>query len=688
MPHRREIVILMLGSIVRRALLLIGAVVLVACSVSRAPLTGRVLDAYTNQPIKGVRVQVGTRQAVTTDKDGRYTTYAWSIDEPLQLEAPGYEVATLMLADTPALAQVTHNAPPALFDVLLRPNTLTGVVMDPNTHQPIAGARVRVSDTISTTTDITGEYLLEGVPERFEVVVSAPNYAEARAVIDQQTALDVALLPNRLHGLVKDKATGQPLAGVEVTAGDVRSTTAADGTYELGNVAPDTKVGFTHDGYTPVTHKAPQTMTLDAELRRERITGRVVDAHDDHPLNDVELIATSTPTGTAVASTRTSADGRYTLDNVATDMYITALLPGYRRAQVQVRPGQSRVELKLERFEAKALYLSANRAATGMPLVNTYFDIIKQTELNSMVLDVKSDTKGDYGVIYYQSQAPAVVAAGTSTDLMPIREILAEAKRRNIYMIARIQVFSHDNALLPIHPDWYVQQNGAPWFADGGAAWLDPYDERVWEYNIQLAVEVAQLGFDEIQFDYVRFPTDGNLTGIVFKGPYDWRNDPQSMYGTIGRFTERAQRAINNAGAFFSVDVFGYAAWSPVASIGQNLQIMGKYLDYVYPMTYPSHFAPNELGFKNAAAQPYAIVDHTLNLIQGQLVGEAGRAKVRPWLQDFTMTWGARSQQVPYGVNEVRAQIDAVEANRAKGVAGWALWNLDGRVTVEALKAP
>jgi hypothetical protein len=675
----------MLVSILRRIPLLLVLATLAACGSQDTPLTGHVLDAYTRQPIKDVHVQLGYRESMTTDAKGRFTTDSWSLNQTLQLEAPGYEPTTLKLADQSELAQAALDSSPASFEVMLRPTTLTGTVTDPNTQQPIANAQVVVADEISTTTQADGSYILEDVPETFEVAFRAPQYAEARTVISQMTRLDVALLPNILRGTVMDSETNQPLSGVEVRVGELTTTTADDGTYELRDINVTSSIQFSYKGYDTLTQAAPQSMLLDVGLRRQNIDGVVVDA-EGKPLRDVEVMLTPTITGTAIASTRTGEDGRYTFDDVPTGAYIKALLPGYKRAEVEAKAASSTGKIELEPFDSKALYLSATMAAQGMPTVNAYFDIIDSTELNSMVLDVKSDVKGNYGVIYYQSQAPAIVEAATSADLMPIREILAEAKRRGIYMIARVQIFAHDNALLQVHPDWYVQKNGAPWFGDGEVAWLDAYDERVWDYNIQLAVEAAQLGFDEIQFDYIRFPTDGNLNGIMFKGPYDPRNNPQPMYEAIGRFTERAHRAINDAGAFFSVDVFGYAAWNPISTIGQNLQIMGQHVDYVYPMVYPSHFAPNELGLNNSAKHPYEIVDHTMKMVQGQLTGSASRAKVKPWLQDFTMYWGAQSARVPYGPTEVRAQIEAAEANRATGVVGWALWNLNGNVTVAALK--
>jgi hypothetical protein len=675
----------MFVSTVRRVpLLLMALLVLVACGTPKVTLTGRVIDAYTNQPVKDATLTFGKNSPVKTDADGRYTTTAWDAKDTLSIAAPGYEAASINLAEKPELAKTEPTT--ATLDAMIRPNSLTGVVKDTYTDQPVANALVQVSETISATTDANGTYTLQNVPESFQIAIKAPDYVETRADISRKTTHEIAVRPSVLRGVVKDTYSGKPIAGVTVKAGEATATTGDDGTYELKDVREDTEVSFTSAGYDEVKQPLPQGTSLDVVLRPNVISGKVVDGRDGKALAQATVIATPTITGTAVAVTRTDQQGNYKLEDVPEGAYIRVLLPGYRRGETQVKEGGLSPEIKLEKFEAKALYIKANVASSGMDTVNEYYDIIDQTELNAAVLDIKSDNLADVGFIYYQSQVPEVLEAETSADYMPIREMLAEAKRRNIYTIARIHVFAHDNALLEKHPDWYVQKDGKPWFADFGIAWLDTYDERVWDYNIKLAVEAAQLGFDEIQFDYIRFPSDGNLEGAVFKGPRDWRNNPDEMYNTIGRFMERAQKAINGAGAYFSVDVFGYVAWKPQPNIGQNLQVMGKYADYVYPMVYPSHFVFGELGFENPGAYPFEIVDFSMQKVKDQLDGEASRAKVRPWLQDFTLIWLPDKYIVRYGAKEVRAQIDAAEKNRASGVVGWALWDSDNDYTIEALK--
>jgi hypothetical protein len=666
------------------ALLTLALLVLAACGAPKVALTGRVIDAYTNQPVKDVSLTIGKNQPIKTGGDGTFSTTAWSAKDTLTIAAPGYETATINLAEKPELAATKTTT--ATLDAMVRPNVLNGVVKDVYSGQPIANAQVIASDTISATTDANGAYTLQNVPETFQIAITAPDYAETKADISRITAHEDTLRPNVVRGTVKDTYSGQGLAGIQVKAGDATVTTGPDGSYELTDVPEDVEVSFSGEGYDSATLSLDKTTSLDATLRPNVISGTVVDSRDGSPLARATVIATTTISGTDVAYTRTDEQGRYKLENVPEGAYIKALLPGFRRGETQVTQGGLSSEIKLEKFESKSLYLKANVASNGMETVNEYYDIIDQTELNSIVIDLKSDNLADVGFIYYQSQVPEVIEAETSADYMPIREMLAEAKKRNIYTIARVHIFAHDNALLEKHPDWYVQKDGKPWFADFGIAWLDTYDERVWDYNIKLGVEAAQLGFDEIQFDYTRFPSDGNLEGAVFKGPRDWRNNPDEMFDTLGRFLERAQRQINGAGAYLGVDVFGYVAWKPQANIGQNLHVMGKYVDYVYPMVYPSHFVFGELGFENPGAHPYEIVDFSMQKVKDQLDGEASRAKVRPWLQDFTLIWVPDQYIVRYGAKEVRAQIDAAEKNRANGVDGWALWDSDNDYTAEALK--
>jgi hypothetical protein len=374
---------------------------------------------------------------------------------------------------------------------------------------------------------------------------------------------------------------------------------------------------------------------------------------------------------------------------------VQVLAPGYRKAVLELEPGSIPAVIELEPFHARALYAKTSTVAYLPDLFEEFLDVIDRTEANAIVIDLKSDNLADLGLIYYDSQVPIIQELGTSEDIMDIHAILAEAKRRNIYTIARIHIFAHDNLLAETMPEWAAKNskgcvpnenrkcNGNVFYADWDIAWLDPWNRNVWDYNIQLGVEAAQLGFDEVQFDYIRFPNDAaDIEYIELSGPMNWQEDPQPMYENIATFMERALKAINSAGAFFSVDVFGYAIWAPQAHIGQHAGIMAPHADYICPMVYPSHYYINELGFENAAAHPGEIVsasiEHGFDMVQGK------RAKIRPWLQDFTLIWMPDHLIVEYGPEEVRAQINATEAFTY--TAGWSLWSADNEYSYDALR--
>lgn len=657
---------------------------LIACGDSpKRTLRGTITDAYTNGPVDGAQVIVGNRPGIATNTGGAWQTQEWKPSDQIVIMASGYQSTTLPLGERPDINK--SQTLTVTLDVALRPDTLSGVISDVYTGQPLPGAVVEVvgsTPVISATTDATGKYLLEGVPEALQIVVRAEGVEEQRADVRRSTEQHMAMRPNVLTGVVRDTAD-RPVAGVSVQMGDAVATTDEQGEYRLLNVPPQGELIFTREGYDEVSRAFTETTRLDPiTLRPNVVAGVVTDLQSGAVLSDTFVMVSSTMTGTAVSSTRTDKDGRFELKNVPEGAYLKALLPGYKRAETKIPAGGLQDGLKLEPIEVKAVYVKSVVAASKEN-VQEYFDLIDRTELNGIVLDLKSDNLEDLGQIHYASEIPLVKELGTSRDVMDIRWILAEAKKRNIYMIARIHVFSHDNELVKVRPDWYVQKDGEPWYADFGVAWLDAYNEEVWDYNIALAQEAAQLGFDEINLDYIRFPSDGDLTGTIFKGPRDWRNNPDDMYNTIGRFLERAQKAINDAGAYVGGDVFGYAAWAPQPNIGQNLQVMGRYLDYVYPMVYPSHFLFGELGFENPGEHPYEIVAKSMELVKDQLNGPAARARVRPWLQDFTLIWVPDQYIVRYGAKEVRAQIDAAEAYDTNG---WGLWDSDNDYTEGALK--
>jgi hypothetical protein len=662
------------------------AALLAACGGPEVPINGTVIDSYTGKPVSAATISLGGAR-LTTDAGGKYQVASWNAKDTLQIAAQGYEPVNIALAEKPEFAKPT---PPAMtLDARLRPNTIAGVVTDAYTGQPLAGALVKASDTLSATTTADGRYMIAGVPENFTLTIAAKDYEPANANLKKTVSFDLAARPNVLTGKVTDRYSGQPVAGATIKAGDTASITAADGAYRLEGVPKDATVEISADGYAALTQPLENMTTLNPVLRPDVLKGKLVDAKTGAPVARATLIATPTADTDSVALERIDAgSGDFRLEGVPEQGFIQVLAPGYRKATIEIKPGSVPSTIKLEPFVAKALYVTAAVAAKH-DLLMKYFDMIDKTELNAIVIDLKSDLRDDLGLVYYDSQVPIVKELGTSRPNMDLRAILAEAKKRGIYTIARTHIFSHDNALADARPEWGAQdRTTGKVFADYPGpniryAWLDPWNRNVWDYNIQIAVEAAHLGFDEIDYDYIRFPSlefaADDKDKLLLSKP---DATDEEKFANIAEMLKQSQQAINGAGAFLSVDVFGVTAWEPSALIGQDIGRMGQYTDYVCPMIYPSHFWSGVLGFDNPAKHPYEIIQASLQ--KGELQLDGKRAMLRPWLQDFTLTWVPANQIVEYGPAEVRAQIKATDDNGK--AAGWLLYDSANQYTIEALQ--
>lgn len=300
-------------------------------------------------------------------------------------------------------------------------------------------------------------------------------------------------------------------------------------------------------------------------------------------------------------------------------------------------------------------------------------ELLDHTELNAVVIDVK----GDRGFIPYESAVPLARECGA---LGPVRvrdfdEILGRLKARGAHTIARIVTFK-DDVLARHRREWAVTdtRTSGPWLDAERLAWIDPFQEEAWAYPIAVATEAARMGFDEIQFDYLRFPTDGALGAARFAGA---SAQPRRLRA-ITAFLERARMALAPTGARLAVDVFGYVAFNlDDTGIGQRLEEMAPLVDVLCPMAYPSAYHLGIPGHRNPVADPYAVVFETVRRARERTA--LGAVDVRPWIQDFRDY--AFDRRV-FGVPELHAQMTAaIDA----GATGWMLWNPQNRYTSEAL---
>ncbi len=332
----------------------------------------------------------------------------------------------------------------------------------------------------------------------------------------------------------------------------------------------------------------------------------------------------------------------------------------------------------------RALYLTGWTAGSGSRLANL-IKFAKDNGLNAMVIDVK-----DYsGYVSYAMDVPEVKASGAEKEIRiaDMNAVLKAVHGAGLYAIARVSVFQ-DPILAKARPEWALTRTdtGKVWFDNKGIAWMDPSLKGVWDYNAAIARDAFSRGFDEVNFDYIRFPSDGSLTHIKYPA---WDGKTAKHLVLRGFFKYLREQFPDKV---LSADLFGLATSSADdLGIGQVIEDAYSYFDYVAPMVYPSHYAPGTLGYKNPALYPYEVVKFAMEQGLRKLLALKNststevqpRAKLRPWIQVFDL--GAT-----YTPAMVAKQIRASEAvlNQASTTAyygGWLLW--DPKNTYQAFRA-
>jgi hypothetical protein len=277
--------------------------------------------------------------------------------------------------------------------------------------------------------------------------------------------------------------------------------------------------------------------------------------------------------------------------------------------------------------------------------------------LNTLEIDVK-DENGEVG---YTAGAPALARKiGATRSYYDAKKLIADAHAAGIYVIGRVVCFE-DPILSNAMPAHAIRTtSGGVWKNASGLGWTNEYDPFVWNYLISLSKSAANMGFDEIQYDYVRFPTDGDVSTAV------WPHKVAESYNqTIYRFLKKARAAIKPLGVNISANVFGLSAHENL-NIGQNPAKIAPLLDAISPMAYPSHYGKGEYNLTDPDNSPGATVTYTMGDFRAALPSTTTTA-IRPWLQDFSL---GRT----YTLADVVAQINAAERGGAKG---WLLWNAD-----------
>ncbi len=318
-----------------------------------------------------------------------------------------------------------------------------------------------------------------------------------------------------------------------------------------------------------------------------------------------------------------------------------------------------------ERIKVKGIYVTGPTA--GSASVDDLIRLIDETELNTMVIDVKNDE----GQITYQMDLETAQDMDACVSYIgDMESLMATLKEHGIYTIARIVCFK-DPYLAQNYPDLALKKaDGTPLTDAYGLAWVNPCKEEVWEYLTEVAAAAADAGFDEIQYDYMRFPIGSDADAA----DYGIAMESGTKEQMITDFLTYASEKLHEKGIVVTADVFGTIIGNDVdiERVGQDYTALAGTVDVLSPMVYPSHYGTGVYGYRVPDAEPYGTVLAALNDSAGELLAleEADRAIVRPWLQAFTATWV--DGHISYGGEQIRQQIQAVYD---AGYEEWILWN-------------
>jgi hypothetical protein len=291
----------------------------------------------------------------------------------------------------------------------------------------------------------------------------------------------------------------------------------------------------------------------------------------------------------------------------------------------------------------------------------------EKTEINSFVIDIKTGA----GYLAFEPKNQNLKKfADVNIQIPDFDGMIKKAHGKNIYLIARVFVFQ-DPAAVAKNPQWAVQNKyGGLWKDWRGTTWIDPAVQGIWDYNITLAREAYERGFDEINFDYIRFPSDGPVAQMKFNY---WKGGEK--FATLKSFYEYLDKNLRQQGIPISADLFGLTCCNDNdLTIGQRIIDAYPHFDAISQMMYPSHYYGGFRQYKNPAEFPYEVVKMSLEETMVRLehfrkahpeIPAEKFAKLRPWLQDFDM--GAN-----YDAAKIKAQIKAVAD---AGGAGWMFWN-------------
>jgi len=700
------------------SLLILAA--LIACSPAPR-LEGQVLDAASGQPLSGAVIVVGTQTAIA-DGDGHYRLQVAPGDAVAVFSAPGYVSETVPFA-------VAERSRRLRQDLQMQPRVLKGRTIAEDTSEPVGGLTVALGNASSLTdadghfalvarepgdliisgagvltrtlaatevaalflepdgtpvagaevsigpartrTNAEGRYALRFTAVGQPILVSSPGHHPVPEVVyEGQADYSVELIPYVAELRVTEETTGLGLSGVTVSrAGQPVALTDENGLASV-RAAPESTLELAATGYLTTTITfAGQVEPMAVALRPTLLQGHIRDGDTGEAVARALVQVFSGGEGSPQL-VRTDADGQYLIPDATdvTRLFIKA--PGYDRQSVDVTHlGQ--LDITLEPFAAQGIYIPFGLLSLPDRVYALLDMVDRSPSLNAVVIDVK----GDWAQIAWPSEYPVAREIGAYVPgPMDIADVLKAAHERGIYTIARIVTFK-DRVLAEGKPEWAVHTQSGALYLDGeNLPWSDPFRPEVWDYNIAIALEAIEKGFDEVQFDYLRFPSEGRVSDRVYSQEATFETRTAAMAG----FCEAAYAAIEPTPAFVSADIFGLTVWVDPGrdmGIGQRVDDIAAHMDYISPMLYPQTFNPatlQSLGISDVELYPYETLYYS---VQKTLARTA--TKVRPWLQHY-------SGRYTYGVDELLRQRKGAEDG---GATGWLFWNAKGSYLEEIFGA-
>lgn len=606
---------------------------------------GQVRDPQ-GAPIVNAAVTAAGRSTFS-DQQGQFILQVPRGVWQLMTFADGYQTAeqTVDVGDWLALA--------FSIEPTLTPNVWRGKVIAADTAQPLAGAMVQVSGK-TLTTDAQGEFVLRGVRRGTQAKVSFDGYHSAMLIYETDkssngsSTIEVALSPSQISVTVLDASSQKPVANAQVRAGGQTTTTNTQGQAIVGGLDKDTPIRVQAKGYesASVTYGGEKAVSL--KLRGTFLEARIVNAVTQEPVAKAYLVANgqALPVG---------ANGTIRLNDIGNLAQVRIKAPGYAIGTFDVKGGQQ--TFALQPFEVKGIHLHYGIKREEAVAILEQF---KDTELNAVVFDVKEDE----GLILWDSHVPLAREIGAYRPRdYNAPDMVQTCRDYKLYCIARLTVFK-DSLLAPQRPALALHNLSGRLLYENSSYWTNPAKQEVQDYHIALAKELIEMGWDEVQLDYIRYP---GVLGVRELETPDFR------VATVGDFIQRASDALRPLPGFLSADVFGLTtATSDEQAIGQRLEVTAPPLDYVSPMMYPSTWQGASYLLRNglkiptcsdANLCPYDVIYYGVKAARERVPD----ALVRPWLQAYA----GRGFGLQQYVAQARGADDA-------NSDGYLFWNNQG----------